>query len=69
MEDNRFVYGIVRVKLLEPSLAQVECALPKWLIAFLFLLAVLVGASLVVTVGFALWRMRDAKKQTRLTPP
>jgi hypothetical protein len=69
VEDNRFVYGVVRIKPLEPSPAQVECALPKWLIAFLFLLAVLVGASLVVTVGFALWWMRDAKKLTRLTPP
>jgi len=70
IDNNRFVNGVVRIKPLAlPPAPPVECVLPKWLLAFLFLLAVLVGASLVVTVGFALWWMDEGKKQTRPAPP
>jgi len=41
----------------------VECIFPKWLLALLFLLAVLGGANLVVIVGFVLWWEYERKKK------
>jgi len=62
VEDNRFVDGVVRIKPLVPP-PPVEYVLPRWLLAFLFLLAVLVGATLAVLVGFVLWWTRERKKE------
>jgi len=67
VKDNRFVDEVVRIKPgVPPSPAPVECVLPKWLLAFLFLLAVLVGACLVLLIGLALWCMRERKKEALL---
>jgi hypothetical protein len=64
VEDNRFVDGVVRIKpLVLPPPPPVEYVLPKWLLAFLFLLAVLVGAILVILVGFILWWTRERRKE------
>lgn len=69
VEDNRFVDGVVWIKpWVPPPPPPVEYVLPKWLLAFLFLLAVLVGANLVVTVGFALWWMRERGKEREAKP-
>jgi len=69
VEDNRLVDGAVRIKpLVPPPAPAVECVLPKWLLAFLFLLAVLVGANLVAIVGFILWWMRERGKEREAKP-
>lgn len=65
IDDNRFVDGVVRVKPWMPP-PPVEYVLPKWLLAFLFLLAVLVGACLVLLVGLALWWTRERKKEVEM---
>lgn len=65
IDNNRFVDGVVQVK---PSTLPppAEYALPRWLLAFLFLLAVFVGACLVLLVGLALWSMRERKKEGQI---
>ena len=69
VEDNRFVNGVVWIKRWEPPPpTPVECVLPKWLLASLFLLAVLVGANLVVTVGFILWWLHKREKKEKTEP-
>jgi len=69
-EDNRFVDGVVWIKpLVPPSPPSVECVLPKWLLTFLFLLAVLVGACLVLLIGLALWWTRERKKEAQTVVP
>ncbi|MCW3993971.1 MAG: hypothetical protein NWE85_05345 [Candidatus Bathyarchaeota archaeon] len=72
VEDNRFVDGVVRIKpWAPPPPAPVEYVLPKWLLAFLFLLAVLVGACFVLLIGLALWCTREKKREAQtavLTP-
>lgn len=57
VEDNSLVNGVVRIKSPPPPPPSppTECVLPKWLLALLFLLAVLVGACFVVILGFVLW--------------
>jgi len=61
--DNRFVDGIVRIKPLIPS-PPIPYLLPKWLLALLFILAVLIGACLVAATIFALlWRREKKKSQ------
>jgi hypothetical protein len=63
VKDNRFVDGVVRIKPWFPPPLPVEYVLPRWLLAFLFLLAVLVGAILVILVGFILWWTRERRKE------
>lgn len=54
-------------KLIVPQ--PVLCELPRWLLAFLFILAVLVGANLVVTVVFLLWWLkRKSEEDVRRAP-
>jgi len=65
VDDNRFVDGVVRVKPWMPP-PPVEYVLPRWLLAFLFLLAVLVGACLVLLVALALWWTRERKKEVEM---
>ena len=68
VEDNRFVDGVVRIKLwAPPPPSPVECVLPKWLLAFLFLLTVLVGATLCCCL--LLWCMRERKKEAQTVVP
>jgi len=62
VEDNRFVDGVVRIKPWVPP-APVDFVLPRWLLAFLFLLAVLVGACFVLLIGLALCCTRKRKKE------
>ena len=69
VKDNRFVDGVVRIKPWFPPPPPVEYVLPRWLLAFLFLLAVLVGACLVLLIGLALWCMRERKKEAPLVVP
>jgi hypothetical protein len=69
VEDNRFVDGVVRIKPWFPPPLPVEYVLPRWLLAFLFLLAVLVGACLVLLIGLALWCMRERKKEVVVPTP
>jgi len=67
VDDNRFVDGVVRIKpWVPPPAPPVECVLPKWLLAFLFLLAVRVGACLVLLIGLALWCMHERKKEVEM---
>jgi hypothetical protein len=69
IEDNRFVDGVVRIKpLVIPTPPPVEYVLPKWLLAFLFLLAVLVGAILVILIWFILWWMHERRKEREVKP-
>jgi len=66
VEDNRFVDGMVTIKSWEPLPPEpVECVIPKWLLASLFLLAVLIGANLVVTLGFVLWWLHKREKKEK----
>ena len=60
VEDNEFIDGVVEIKLAP----LVECELPKWLLAFLFLLAVLFGATLVVILGFLLLWLHKRREKT-----
>ena len=69
VKDNRFVDGVVRIKPWFPPPLPVEYVLPRWLLAFLFLLAVLVGACLVLLIGLALWCMRERKKEAVVPTP
>ena len=46
-----------------PPPTPVECVFPKWLLALLFVLAVLGGANLVVIVGFVLWWHCERRKK------
>lgn len=62
VEDNRFVDGVVRIKPYAPP--PVICELPGWLLPFLFILAVLVGANFVVTVVFLLWWLKRKSENT-----
>jgi hypothetical protein len=69
VEDNRFVNGIVTIKPWTPlPPTPAECVVPKWLLASLFLLAVLIGANLVVTVGFVLWWLHKREKKEKTEP-
>jgi len=71
VEDNSLVDGVVRIKSAPPPPPPpppVECVLPKWLLAFLFVLAVLVGATLVVIVGFALWWKHERREKEEVKP-
>lgn len=68
VQDNRFVDGVVRIKAEKPPPpAPVEYVLPKWVLALLFLLTVLVGATLVVTGGFILWWLHKRKEEEEET--
>jgi hypothetical protein len=64
IEDNKFVDGVVQIKALPPT----EYA-PRWLLAFLFVIAVLIGAVLFILVGFILWWRRKKKKEEAKPPP
>jgi len=69
VEDNRFVDGVVWIKRwMPPPPTPVEFVLPKWLLASLFLLAVLIGANLVVTVGLVLWLLHKREKKEKTEP-
>jgi len=68
IDNNRFVDGVVRINPWTPP-PSVEYVLPRWFLAFLFLLAVIAGATFVVTVGFALWQMHKRKNQTSVAAP
>jgi len=73
VQDNRFVDGVVRIKpwVPPPPPSPLEFVLPKWLLAYLFLLAVLVGACFVLLIGLALWCTRERKREAQtavLTP-
>jgi len=68
--DNRFVDGVVRIKPWAPTPpSPVEYVLPKWLMAFLFLLAVLVGACFVLLIGLAFCCTRKRKKEAQNALP
>ena len=70
VEDNRFVDGVVRIKPWVPSPpSPAEFVLPKWLLAFLFLLTVLVGACFVLLIGLALCCTRKRKKEAQNAVP
>ncbi|MDH5451214.1 MAG: hypothetical protein OEX77_10040 [Candidatus Bathyarchaeota archaeon] len=62
--DNRFSNGVVRIKpWMLPS--PVEYVLPRWLSAYLFSLAVLVGAYIVLLAGLALRWTCERKKEVK----
>ena len=69
IEDNRFVDGIVEIK---PSILPpppVPCVIPRWLIAFLFVIAVLVGLTLGLLVIFILlWLRRRREDEEEEVP-
>lgn len=65
VEDNRFVDGVVQIKALPPA----ECVMPRWLLAFLFVIAVLIGAVLFILVGFILWCRRKKEKEEAKPSP
>jgi len=68
VEDNRFVDGVVRIKpWAPPPPSPVEYVLPKWLLAFLFLLTVLVGANLCCCL--LLWCRREKRKEEEAVVP
>jgi len=71
IEDNTFVDGIVQIKAFvppPPPPPPVECVLPKWLLAFLFLIAVLIGAILIILIGFILWWTNQRRKEREAKP-
>ena len=65
IDDNKFVDGVVCVKPWMPLPLPVECVLPRWLLAFLLLLAILVGVCLVLLIGLALWWSKNKKEGER----
>lgn len=69
INDNRFLDGTVWVKSGMPP-PSVEYVLPRWLLAFLFLLSVFIGACLAAVIIFALlWRRERKKKDPRGRQP
>lgn len=68
IEDNTFINGVVWIKPQVPP-PPVEWVLPKWLLTYLFLLAVLVGACLVLLIGLALCCTRERKKEAQTVVP
>ncbi len=63
IENNRFVDGVVWVKLVVLPIAW---EIPRWLLALLFLLAVFIGACLVAAIVFALLWRRCRKKKDQM---
>jgi len=61
IDNNRFVDGVVQIKPLAPPPPS-ELLVPKWLLALLFLLFVLLGAILVLLIALALWCKRKKQK-------
>jgi len=60
LENNRFVDGVVWVKL---GMLPIAWEIPRWLLALLFLLAIFIGACLAAAIVFAfLWRRCRKKK-------
>ncbi len=60
IENNRFVDGVVWVKL---GVLPIAWEIPRWLLALLFLLALFIGACLAAAIVFALlWRRCRKKK-------
>jgi len=70
VKDNRFVDGVVWLKSVGPipPPSPVECLVPRWLLVFLFLIAVLLGGILVILVGFVLWSMHKRKEKKETEP-
>lgn len=71
IENNRFVDGIVQIKPLPPTPppTPAECVIPKWFLAFLFLIAILIGITLVLIVIFILLWMREKRKEKKDEKP
>jgi hypothetical protein len=66
VDDNRFVDGVVRIKpWVPPPAPPVGCVPPKWFLAFLFLLSVLLGANIVAFLGFILWKMKEERREVK----
>ena len=63
IENNRFVDGVVWVKL---GVLPIAWKIPRWLLALLFLLAVFIGACLVAAIVFALLWRRCRKKKDQM---
>jgi len=62
VDDNTFSDGVVQVKPWAPA-STVEYVLPRWLLALLFLLAVLIGICIVLLAGLGLWWTREREKE------
>ena len=62
IDNNRFVDGVVEIKPLIIPPPPVPCVIPRWLIAFLFVIAVLVGLTLGLLVIFILLWLRRRKE-------
>jgi len=63
LENNRFVDGVVWVKL---GVLPIAWEIPRWLLALLFLLAVFIGACLAAAIVFALLWRRCRKKKDQM---
>ena len=60
IDNNRFVDGIVQVKPYFPKI----CIIPRWLLAFLFILAVLAGLCLVLLCILLALKTRRKKENS-----
>jgi hypothetical protein len=66
IENNKFIDGVVRVK---PWTYPPVLEIPLWLLALLFLLAMIIGILLLLALMFALLQRRRRKKKGKIVIP